>query len=196
VSPEHTRSAEPLVHPDDLRPILERALQIDARRSSPIPLSELQRIGEEIGISPESISRAVAELKSEEAGRAIAVAKSTRRLKAWAKTAALGAAALLGGLALGHQNDVASLWLFVLTLLAALYYRRVGKGDDYLRDMIMVAGGFGAGWFVASGMQQDPDTIWHLIVPGLAGILPGLAIVHRKEVLRFLLGRESDGTMR
>jgi hypothetical protein len=195
MSPKHRESPEISIAAEDLRPVLERALQIDAQRPTPIALAELQRIGEEIGISPESIARAVAEFKSDEAERVVSATRLTRRLETWAKTAVIGAAMFLGGVALGQQNDVVSFWLFVITALAALYYRRRGKADDYLREMLVVAGAFGAGWFIASGLPGDADTIWHLIVPGAAGILAGFTLLRRKEVLRILLGRDSDGAM-
>jgi hypothetical protein len=175
-----------------VRRVLERALHIDARTRAAISLSELQRIGAEIGISPESIARAVAELGSEEDERVRSAARFRRRLYAWARTMVSGAAAFVAGTVVGHQNDVASFLLFVLIAVASLYYERRRKIGDYLRDMIGVAAGFGAGWFVASGMPNNGDTTWHLIVPGITGIAAGWILVQLERALRSQFRRESN----
>ena len=44
--------------------------------------------------------------------------------------------------------------------------------------------GFGAGWFLASGMIDEGDTLFHVVMPGVFGIVTGWTLVHGKQLLR------------
>lgn len=155
--------------------VIERALKLDAIRERETTVADLQRVAEELGLSPTSITLAVGQLRAEALAAANAPQPVTWQQQASAllPSVILGIAAGAFGVAIGGKREDINFYLWLISVFAVVVYRSHGKERRYFRDLAMVWAGFGLGWFFAGGTPSDSDTLFHLIVPGSTAAVVG-----------------------
>jgi hypothetical protein len=140
-------------------------------------------VAAELNVAPEAFAQAVAELRSGSVqGPTLASIARVRGPSPWFVAFLIAAAACAGGFAIGGKWESLNFWLFVVTGLMAIPYREQGKSFTYFRDMAALWVGYGIGWFLASGMQVESDTTFHLVVPGAAALALGWIVQRIKWV--------------
>lgn len=163
----------------EVQQVIERALKIDAVRQHETTVADLQRVAEELGLSPTSITLAVEQLRAEAAVASRAPVSLTwkEQVQDGLPTVVMGVMAFWLGVAIGGKREDINFYLWVISILAAVAYRSHGKERRYFRDLAMVWAGFGLGWFLSGGTPSDGDTLFHLTVPGATAAVLGWIVL-------------------
>jgi hypothetical protein len=155
----------------DAQRLLERAIQLDAVRSTETSVSELRRVAEELNVSPAAFAEALRELEN----RSLTTTPTTQQRAApvepattdapgkrsWWRTLAIGAAGLLTGVSplapirkwdfgngIGFDRPIVDpgvLLLLAASVYLITYHRRRGTARDFQRDLGALWAGVGLG---------------------------------------------------
>jgi hypothetical protein len=163
----------------EVQHVIARALQLDAHRADQLSVSALEHVADDLGISPEALAQAVAEL---EAARPPVQPlhtpdESRGGLSAGALTVLICAGGFLIGTLQGQKVEAAGLYLMLASAGLAMFYRGSGHERSYYRHIAAGWIGYGLGWFVASGLISEGDTTFHLTVPGLTAMALGWLVL-------------------
>jgi hypothetical protein len=169
------RADQQPISEQDMRRVLERAIEIDAKRAGETTIGELHRIALELNISPASIAEALRELQ----GKAVvpatppAIATQTVEVRSgvmdrtfgWIRTSmiALGGHIMARSINTAYGMDDVSAMVFAVSLFAALgalgYRLTHKKPAEYLRDMAALWVGFGFGWLIDPPVLRGEDVV-------------------------------------
>lgn len=178
MSDPHETSPTVRLSEAEVQQVIERALKLDAIRERETTVADLQRVAEELGLSPTSITLAVEQLRAEALAAANAPPPvSWQQARAVFPSVIFAVAAYAFGSAIGGKREDINFYLWAISILAAVVYRSHGKERRYFSDLAMVWAGFGLGWFLAGGTPSDSDTLFHLIVPGSTAALFGWLVL-------------------
>jgi hypothetical protein len=128
MSNDPSPNREPRISEPDLRRILDRAIQLDAERTTDVTISELRRLAEEIGISPVALTQAIDEHQLGRLAVPAPVPAPEPRSAGWLqrarrllRPALIGAAGtLVGTITAMTGEDGAALVTFFMTIVASL----------------------------------------------------------------------------
>jgi hypothetical protein len=146
-----------------VRKVLERAIQIDAERSTETSIAELRRVAEELNISPTALEQALHEVNAPTAAPTDALPKTkswwTRAGRRFARTLCIaGAGELAGMIAGGPQSFVVMVGLLVagsLQLTKSDFYATPKRSP--LFDIIILFNAFAFGHRVLHKTSVDAE---------------------------------------
>ena len=153
-----------------MRRVLERAIQLDAARMSDTSIEELTRVAQELNISSVAIEQALRELDRPLPAAPIAQPepkagpKRKSRFRSWLRTSAIAfGALLLGSINANTGNDPApSIIISTLAVIAmVLKHRRDASPDEFQRDAIALYAGLGLGWMM-QGRPLDEGYVYSI----------------------------------
>jgi hypothetical protein len=155
----------------DVRRVLERAIQLDAARAGETTVAELHRVAQELNITPASLSQALNELQSRALTtppRSVPFAPETteptsrvERALGWMRTAMIGVGANMIGQSMNTVHGVDELTGVLLVTSAAVVgstvlYRLTRKNaEHYLRDVAVFWAMFGLAWLLDAPEQRE-----------------------------------------
>jgi hypothetical protein len=185
---------EAKIHPEDLRlseetarMILERAIELDARRPGDTTLAELQRVAQELNVSSGALMEAIRELQT----KAVAAPSQKSALppepapapaaatgSGWWRTAAIGVGsfvfAAFNRADTGYDPAASMLLLLFGSIALVLMHRRNGTPRQYQRDLLALFGPvalvWAAGSYTAEGAVYGATFSW-LLASSLGGWL-------------------------
>src|SRR5687767_8850600 len=147
------------------RKLLERAIQLDARRAGDTTLAELRKVAQELNISPAAFSDALRELETKAvttnppAAAPVAASAPPELSKAdrgsWWRKLAIGAAAFLAAALTGRNaEEPAIVVLTVAALILMLHHRRRKTPGEFQQELLALFAPFSLGWFAAHGPRE------------------------------------------
>ena len=180
LQPEQQRISD-----QEMRKVLERAIQLDAARMGETTLAELRRVAQELNITPASLSQALQELQtrqlevpppSKPVEDPVKPEGRTEKILDWMRMGliAIGAQIIARSINYAGGDDLAA-FLTVIASFAvgsSVLYRLAKKpAETYLRDLAVFWGLFTLTWLI------DPPVFREYVFPGNDYIVQGLGIV-------------------
>jgi hypothetical protein len=174
------------VSEQNARKVLERAIQIDTEQAGDTTVGELRKVAQELNISPTALMQALREVQApvpEPRGQEVSPpAKPTwiNRALGWTRTALIGWAGLLGGLAvepnpigLGTDNFHLAIGMLVASSVAlTLYDQRTKPKKSSLIDVLVLFISFFFGWgrSASNPALANDGYVWFLIIAGMISL--------------------------
>ena len=175
----------------DARRLLERAIQLDAKRAGDTTLAELKRVAEELNISPRAFEDALRELESKAVAKVDAIQPArvsepapTAHRKSWWRPLAIAITSFVGGvISVGPgSNEEVGLFVAVAATAALMVHHRFKKTpDEFQKELLALWAPYGLSWFLAEGPD---DVILILLLAWLASSTIGGFIVRFKPPWR------------
>ena len=156
----------------ELRHVLEHAARLDGRRLPYVTAEEVRKLGDDLGLSPDSVRSA------------LAAANRARR-------APDPLDLLMGGFVVGilfrvrgitPDSDLVWIYFSTTTAMLAVYLRARGI-FAYLRGALTLAIGSVTGWAIVGELMAGALSAWHA-VPIAVGLVLGLAGIALTDALR------------
>jgi imidazolonepropionase-like amidohydrolase len=170
------------------RRLLERAIQLDAKRAGDTTLAELKRVAQELNISSAAFADALRELE----GKAVAPATPVAPLAVkpepgpavseranWWRPLGIGIASFFGAAMAGRNEEAALMVAFAATVALILHHRHRKTPGQFQLELLALWGPFSLGWLAAAG-PRGMSEVYALIVAWLASSTIGGFIVRFK----------------
>jgi hypothetical protein len=169
------------------RKLLERAIQLDARRAGDTTLAELRKVAQELNISSTAFADALRELE----GKAVAPAAPAAvpvtipepqpepaRRRSWWRPLAIGVASFVGAAMSGRNDEAALIVVFAASVALLLHHWRRKTPGEFQAELLALWAPFTLGW--SMGQPGGEEAIYFLILAWLASSTIGGFLVRFK----------------